>query len=341
MSFGGQLDKLGEYKTMLSQVGIGEEHIVDAAQKLAQATADKQIQAKETLQAELVDTADKPVVIAKKQQNIKKPSVRKTLKAAVAGAIKAITGTVNKEAKEFKQSHPELSGRGLDDLYDQIVKDKSASPEEILKKLAIAFPKKSQASDALAFLLTTLPASDPLRGKILQIKAQFDADNKAEIEKGQASTLVARDLALKGHGKAKHIDAFLTDIVASEAEIVNVCAMLSKDYSEAELESLLHSVLKSANSILHDGKLENAHLRALCSEVQSIQAGIGIFTTFKKAMPTIESSFRLADLEKPAHITEKLLFKSFLALVSERVYSSSKVLAAADQMVNAPGVPVR
>lgn len=297
--------------------------------------AERAAEAKEMVQ-ELSDTRERPTVVAKKQENLKKPTVRKASKAAAPGAPGRARPTdkdVDKQAKEFNKSHPELEEKDLKGLYG-VLKD-NETPESLLQKIQAKFTNKSQASNVLTFLLNTLKPNDPLRKVILEAKTQFDAapENREEIEKGHAITGVARELATKGHGEAKKLDALLTNIVAEQSEPANLCQQLSEHCrsSETELQKLLQDLMKIANPALRKPN-EGAYLGALCTEIRTLQSILGVFTAMKNSMSTIKSSFKQAEIPMPAHITVPHLFKHFMEMVKDSRPSPSKIRDLVNRM---------
>ncbi|MBA3238553.1 MAG: hypothetical protein H0T62_09445 [Parachlamydiaceae bacterium] len=299
------------------------------------ATEAKQDNDARSLVDQLKDTRNASFVANTKPKPLPKRPVAKVSKTAATEGKKTLPPEeINKKAKEFDKSNPELGGDSLKGLLKEIENDEDLTAESLLAKVLDLdkFPKKSQASDALKFLFET--TNPPLRDQIGLVKTKFDGDNQKEIEAGRATTGIARNIAKEVEGSAKHIDNVLTNMIAEEPDAPTLYEKIAREYpTEQAFNKFTESILKHVNSSLNKVEDLGPSLLATCSLVQTVQSLRGVIKEFGKGMSVMKLTCEKAGFKLPSTLNEFIMGTEFMKVANMRNYSPLQITKIASDMV--------
>lgn len=281
-------------KTFMANVASYAEDIDVTSLKAAAANAAESASKASELTKSLKETQTEDPTVAAQAMATKKlpaPKVIKTKEVEkakeVQKPVEAAKDSLDKQTKEFSDTHPEFGkeGKTLKDIHSEI--SESDTPETIIAKVNKKFPLASQAADALEFLSKTTDGD--IKKNVDLAKAEFIEKNDAKIKDGREITKLAKEASAMGaKGPVDNIHNIFVDMVANENKVPNLYQQLRTQYPVyKDLMHMLKEVQSKAGATTHDQEL-GPYLIALNKTIFNLQSLVMTYRTFEKKMPVMD-----------------------------------------------------
>lgn len=234
---------------------------------------------------------------------------------------------LNKKAEAFEKKNPELKGKTLMLLRQQV--SPKMSKEEILKKVEDFYEDPALADEALEFLEET--SDTELLDLCKQARGDLQEKSGKDIAAGRNIGELARQT--QGLGTPTSLRSLYKDITGNPREANTLFEELSEMYTYKDLQKVIKFLFHALGTDMKakGPSIPKGQLHRLLSETRTLQAILGVYRYFKGRMALMEKLFAKSGMKMPQKLSFELMSKQFMKLVAERYPSSDKILKQMDK----------